>query len=118
MVKDNQGHSIEFKDFWDEDSENLYWEYFCPTENKSVIITESKGKEEEEDKGDFHKQKKKPCPECGEELELCDDCFVHHHIANFMDEHNRYQRNIHPMRELPESERRFAEKYGTMFPCP
>jgi hypothetical protein len=118
MAKDKAGHSVEFVDFWDEDKENIYWQYRCSIENKNVIVTESKGKEEEE--GDFatHKPKHRKCPECGGDMELCDDCSVHHHTDTFMGEHNRYQTMVHPMREPTAEENAFREKYGTLFPHP
>ena len=49
MVKDKAGHSLEFKDYWDEDAEAIYWQYHCPIEDRNVIVTEHKdqgGKEE------------------------------------------------------------------------
>jgi hypothetical protein len=46
-TKDKQGHDVEFLDYWDEDGEYIYWQYYCPVEEKNVILTELKRAKEE-----------------------------------------------------------------------
>ena len=47
--KDKQGHEVEFRDFWDEDADRIYNQYYCPTEEKNVILSEPKTKSKYED---------------------------------------------------------------------
>jgi hypothetical protein len=76
----------------------------------------------EEEEGDWYSNYGKPkyttCPDCGGQMELCPDCYIHHHVDNYMNEHNRYQKILYANRPLSEIEEAFRGKYGTLFPCP
>ena len=94
------------------------WDYSTKYRDKPIL------EEQGEPIGDSWKVKGKHnvCRKCGKETELCDICDYHHHVDNFMGEHEKFQMIVDSggleWDKLPPELQEFETKYGTAFPCP
>jgi len=94
------------------------WDYNTKYREKPILA------EQNEPIGDSWKGKGKHniCTKCRKETELCDICNYHHHVDNFMGEHEKFQMIVNSggleWDKLPPQLQDFETKYGTAFPCP